>query len=134
MLSKMKSALAATALIGLAVSAHAAPRLSPDQRLAKAVEGRVAGEPVSCIDHSRIRSSRIIDGTAIVYQIGNTMYVNRPVGAEALDDWDVLVTRLHGSKLCDRDIVRLVDPNSRMLSGAVSLGEFVPYKKVKKTG
>lgn len=131
---RMKSALAATVLVSLAASAPAAPRLSPDQRLARAVEGRVAGEPVSCIDHSRIRSSRIIDGTAIVYNVGNVMYVNRPAGAETLDDWDVLVTRLYGSKLCDRDIVRLVDPNSRMLSGVVSLGEFVPYKKVKKAG
>ena len=132
---RMKSVLAATALLSLAPSAQAGPRLSPEEQLAKALEGRVAGEPVRCISYSRINSSRIIEGAAIIYDAGGTLYVNRPdSGAEALDDNDILVTRLHGSQLCDNDVTELVDRSSRMMSGLVFLGEFVPYKKVKKGG
>ena len=57
--------------------------------------------------------------------------MNRPAGAETLDDHDILVTRIFGSQLCDNDVVRLLDRGSRMESGAVFLGEFVPYRKVK---
>jgi hypothetical protein len=58
--------------------------LSPEAQLAKALDGRVAGEPVNCLSLRSIRSSRIIDRTAIVYQVGNTLYVNRPrAGADS---------------------------------------------------
>jgi hypothetical protein len=81
---------------------------------------------------SNIRSTRIIDKTAIIYDAGPTIYVNRPRGgAESLDDWDMLVTNLHGSQLCSPEIVRLFDRSSKIESGFVSLGEFVPYKKAK---
>lgn len=102
--------------------------------LARALEGRVAGEPVDCIRLQDIRSSRIIDGTAILYETnGGTIYVNRPdSGARFLDKWDVLVTKTSLSQLCSIDIVRLVDPSARMETGSVGLGKFVPYTKVKK--
>jgi hypothetical protein len=116
----------------LATSASAAPRLSPESRLAKALEGRVAGEPVDCISLSRVRSSRIIDDTAILYEAGSTIYVNRPrAGRESLDRWDTLVTKLFTSQLCSTDVVHLYDTSARMQTGLVFLGEFVPYKRVR---
>jgi hypothetical protein len=120
---------AAAALLALA-PAQAKPRLSPEQQLAKQLEGRVAGEPVRCISLHRVRSSRIIEDTAIVYDAGGTIYVNRPrAGAEDLDHWDTMVTRLHGSQLCSVDTVKLVDPASRIMTGIVFLGDFVPYRR-----
>jgi hypothetical protein len=108
----------------------AAPRLAPEAQLARALEGRIAGEPVDCIQLRNVRSSRIIDDTAILYDTGSTIYVNRPRGgAEALDQWDILVTKTHSSQLCSIDVVDLYDSGSRMRSGFVSLGEFVPYRK-----
>ena len=75
---------------------QAAPRLTPEARLAKAIEGRVAGEPVDCINLRSIRSSRIIDETAILYEVGSTLYVNRPrAGQESLDRWDTTVSYTH---------------------------------------
>jgi hypothetical protein len=134
----MKRTLASLLVGGLLIvgsGVHAGPRLTPEQELTKTVEGRVAGEPVRCISLSRIQSSRIIDNTAIVYDAGGTLYVNRPVGgADLLDDWDILVTKVWGGQLCERAIVHLVDRGSQFPSGFVSLGEFVPYKKVKKDG
>lgn len=108
--------------------AHAAPRLDPEAKLALELEGRVAGEPVDCVDLRRVRSTRIIDRTAIVYDTGRTLYVNRPTGGrESLDQWDTLVTKLHDSRLCSIDVVRLYDSSARMQSGVVFLGDFVPY-------
>ena len=60
------------------------------------------------------------------------MCVNRPKGgAESLDDDDILVTKTTGSQLCSIDAVELRDRSSRMYSGFVSLGEFVPYRRPK---
>ena len=124
--------IAAAASVLAVAPGQAAPRLTPEARLAKAIEGRVAGEPVDCINLRSIRSSRIIDETAILYEVGSTLYVNRPrAGQESLDRWDTMVTKTFGSQLCSIDTIRMVDPGSRMLTGIVFLGDFVPYRKAR---
>jgi hypothetical protein len=125
------SLVAAAAVISHAPAADARHRVAPEEKLAKLLEGRVAGEPQDCIYLPRIRSSEIIDGTAIVYDAGSTIYVNRPRnGADTLDDDDIMVTDTHGSSLCRIDIVRLHDRTSFFYDGFVGLGDFVPYKRV----
>ena len=124
----------------LLIASLAAPAASsigrnetPAAKLARAIEGRVPGEPVSCINLREIRSSRIIKDTAIVYEAGSTVYVNHPrAGRESLDPWDVLVTKTHSSRLCSIDVVQLYSPTARMPTGVVFLGDFVPYKKVRR--
>ena len=112
----------------------AAAQARYDAKLAKALEGRVAGEPVRCIDMRSIRSSTIIDKTAIIYEVGNKLYLNRPAdGASSLDSDDVLVTKTSSSQLCDIDIVRLIDRSNHFPTGFVNLGKFVPYSKPAKT-
>ena len=133
MRKSIAAVLAAATVLALAVTADARPRLSPEQKLAKMLDGRVAGEPRDCIYLPSIRGSRIVDKTAIVYDAGRTLWVNRPrSGANSLDDDDILVTNLYGSgsQLCSIDIVRLHDRTSFFYSGFVGLGEFVPYRKV----
>jgi hypothetical protein len=125
--------LAAATALSLSVAVDAKPRQSGEEKLAKLLEGRVAGEPTDCIYLPRVRSSRIIDDTAIVYDAGSTIYVNRPrAGAYGLDDDDVMVTEFHGggTSLCSIDVVRLHDRSTLFYNGFVSLGEFVPYRKV----
>ena len=125
--------LAAATVLSLSIAADARPRIAPEAKLAKMLDGRVAGEPQDCIYLPSIRSSRIIDRTAIVYDAGRTLWVNRPrSGASSLNDDDILVTDLHGSgsQLCSIDIIRLHDRTSFFYSGFVGLGEFVPYRKV----
>lgn len=110
--------------------ADAKPRLAPEAELARELEGRVAGRPVDCISLRSVRSSRIIDDTAIVYDAGSTIYVNRPrAGAESLDRWDILVTKLYSDRLCSIDTVRLLDSATRSERGFVFLGDFVPYRR-----
>ena len=118
----------------LAALSAAAPAASPDpeQQLERALRGRVAGEPVHCIDMHRVQGSTIIPGTAVIYDAGSVLYLNRPdSGAESLDRWDVLVTRLYTSQLCSTDTVDLIDQGSQAYSGVLFLGEFVPYRRVQ---
>jgi hypothetical protein len=118
-------------LASFPLAAGAAPRLDPEAKLAQSLSGRVAGEPVDCLNLRDIRSSRIINRTAILYETGGgTIYVNRPdAGRESLSDWDVLVTRTHMNRLCSIDVVDLYDSGARMRTGSVFLGQFVPYRK-----
>jgi hypothetical protein len=125
---KILLALAASAI--LAAPAVAAPRLHGEAELAKMLEGRTAGKPVDCIDLSRVQSSQIIDGTAIVYDVGRTLYVNRPRGgAESLDNWSTMVLKPFDHELCRVDTVQLIDSGSHFYKGSVFLGDFVPYTK-----
>jgi hypothetical protein len=120
----------------LLLGASAAQARSPVDReaeLARALQGRVAGEPVSCIDLHRIQSSRVIPDTAILYDAGNVIYVNRPAnGAEELNQWDTLVTRTPSTRLCNVDTVQVVDLVSHTMTGVVFLGDFVPYRRAPR--
>ena len=124
------SLLTAAVLVAASAPAAGAPRPDQEARLSRALEGRVAGEPVDCINMRNIRSSRIIDRTAIIYDAGSTIYVNRPrEGRESLHRSDTLVTKLHSSQLCSIDVVQLYNAGTGFQSGFVFLGEFVPYRK-----
>jgi hypothetical protein len=128
---RISAALVGSVLLMAAVAASAAPKRGEkgEADLAKALVGRVAGAPVDCISLRNIRNSRVYDGTAIVYEVGGTLYVNRPSGASFLRSDSILITDTHSSQLCSIDIVRLADSASRMQMGSVGLSKFVPYKK-----
>lgn len=131
----LAGALIAASAVPATAAGSATRAEKAEARLAKVLEGRVAGKPVDCLPLYNIRSSEIIDGTAIVYRTsGNQLYVNRPdIGASSLDRDDILVTDTHSSQLCSIDTVRLLDSTSRFYTGFVGLGEFVPYTKVAAT-
>ena len=130
---KIALALATGAALMAGTAVEAKPKLTGEEQLAKILEGREAGKPVNCISLFDSRDQRVIDKTAIVYDtLGPTIYVNRPkAGAAFLRDDAVLVTDTRSPELCNIDIVKLMDPGSRMLSGSVGLGDFVPYTKPK---
>lgn len=125
------ASLALLALPGAAM-AEDKPYPKGEAELAKMLEGRVAGKPVKCLPTYAMDNSTVIDKTAIVYRSGSKLYVNRPRGgADQLSDDEILVTKIYGSQLCNVDKIDLVDRTSRMWSGFVVLGDFVPYTKVK---
>lgn len=121
-------------IASLTLAGSASAAVAPEARLEKLLQGRVAGKPVNCINSRDIRSTQIIDRTAIVYRVGSKLYVNRPrSGASSLDRDDIIVTRQFGgtSQLCRIDMVRLVDRTALFPRGFVALGEFVPYTRLK---
>lgn len=131
---KLALAIAASAvLLGGCATASGKPQLTPQQRLDKMLEGRVAGKPVDCISSFDTRDMTILDKTAIVFRSGGTLYVNRPQNADQLDSDDILVTRTFGSQLCRLDIVKTVDRVGRFENGFINLGDFVPYRKPSKS-
>lgn len=116
-----------------APAAFAKEKKSGEEKLAEILEGREAGEPQSCIsDFGPGRNLKVIDGTALVYGRGRTVYVNVTRDPDDIDDDDVLVTRRYGSQLCKLDIVTKVDRFNGFYSGNVFLSDFVPYTRVDK--
>jgi hypothetical protein len=127
---KIALVLAAGAAVLTMPAAQAREKLTGEAKLAKILDGRVAGKPVNCIPLNAPRDTRIIDKTAIVYDAGSVIYVNRPSNARSLDDDDVMVTQPIAGQLCKLDTVRLHDRSNFFYSGFVGLEQFVPYRKV----
>ena len=104
-----------------------------EKQLAKLLEGRVAGEPQSCIRSAPTERSRTIDKTAYVFGSGNTIYVQRTTTPNRIDDRETLVIRRFGgtSQLCRQEVIRTIDPVTRIFGGGVTFVDFVPYTRVK---
>ena len=129
--------LAAIGLIGTAVVAA-----SPAQEeraakeaatLEKAIAGKVAGKPVSCISLRDIDRSQNIGENAIIYRIStNRFYVNKPRGGcSGLRDGRALITRIPTDRLCSGDVARVVDLTLGFEGPSCILGEFTPYTKAR---
>ena len=100
--------------------------------LDKALAGRVAGKPVSCLPNYRANDMQIIDDWTILFRDGRTIYVQNPrggcpgIGIRR----NVLVTRLFGTnQLCSGDISHLLDPTSGIQGGSCVFSQFMPYTK-----
>ena len=126
------------ALSAAAVGLLAAPAVQADDRgemtkgearLAEMLEGRVAGEPQSCINTFGSRSLTQIDDTALVYRSGDTIWVNYTRTPESIDDSDYLVIRkFSGSQLCRTDQIETRSRPGNFFSGVIFLEDFVPYR------
>jgi hypothetical protein len=120
-------ALAATAA---AASGSATPNAKGEARLAHMLEGRTAGKPVSCINTARTNQMQVIDGVAVVYDAGKTIYVARPTDPRMLGRNDALVIdRFSPSRLCVQEAMKTVDRYDGFHTGVVFLQDFVPYTK-----
>jgi len=140
----MKSLLAAaisatvafTAVPLAANDAADAKRLAEDmsqidqEAFAKLTEGRVAGEPQSCVTTFRSNGLRVVEQVGLVYEAGKTTWIAIARNPRRLDDFDVPVITRYGSQLCKFDQITLMDRSSQMFSGVLFLHDFVPYTKV----
>jgi len=110
----------------------ATPMTKGEARLAKLLEGRVAGKPVRCIQAFRNLSMQTIDGTAYVYGRGDTVWVQRTREPELIDDNDYLqVIRRDSARLCREDHTVQIQRYSGIFTGTVFFDDFVPYTRVK---
>jgi hypothetical protein len=122
---------AALALSGTTVATAQTTTLAErgEAKLAQMLEGRTAGEPVSCINAMRANQLQVIEHVGLVYRAGDTIYVARPSDPRVLGRNDVLVIERFGSQLCKQDVVRTVDRHGGFMTGVVFLDGFVPYKR-----
>ncbi len=131
------ASLAAIGLIGTAVIA--APPAQEERAakeaaaLEKAIAGKVAGKPVSCISLRDVDRSQNIGENAIIYRIStNRFYVNKPRGGcSGLRDGRALITRIPTDRLCSGDVARVVDLTLGFEGAACVLGDFTPYTKAR---
>jgi hypothetical protein len=102
------------------------------QKLGKALAGRTAGQPVSCIGNMRGSDMQVIDDYTILFKEGGTVFVQKPRGGcYGIGNGNyTLVTRLNGSsRLCNGQIGEIVDRVSGYGFGSCVFGDFVPYRK-----
>lgn len=130
----MKKSLLICAMTALAFSSGASAAKESiaqkgEARLAKMLEGRVAGEPRSCIPVMLSDRLQVIDQTAVVYDAGKTIYVARPQNPKSLDSDDILVIKRFGSELCKQDVIHTIDRTMGFMTGVIFLDDFVPYTK-----
>ena len=99
--------------------------------LSRELEGRVAGDPVPCLNQRDIRGNRSVGEAVLLFDgPGDIVYVNRPAGGcPSLDHGRALSTRTMGTRLCRGDLARVFDPTSGIEYGGCSLGDFVPYRR-----
>ena len=139
---KLRSALPALAALALAMPAAAqddtqaetAKMDRGEQKLAKLLEGRVAGEPTNCVMHRPNARLYVIDETALVYDAGSTIYVNYTSDPESLDDHDYLVLRNPTPSICRTTQITTRDRGSNTFSGVIFLTDFIPYERVREEG
>src|SRR3546814_4889243 len=90
------------------------PTLTAKQQatLTKALEGKVAGKPQSCMSMIPRADLQVISDDVLLYKIGRTVYVNRMMGnCSGLTNGRTLVSNVWGSQVCRGDIARVADLN-----------------------
>lgn len=127
------SSLVAAMSAALLVSSTAPAKSDNPQRsaeaLARALAGRTAGAPVSCIsDKARMH---VVDDWTILYRDRGTVYVQRPRGGchGLSNDMSLIRNQFVTTRLCRGDINRVVDLRTGFGTGACVFSEFVPYRK-----
>jgi hypothetical protein len=127
--------LAATAgaLSISSLPARETPSEKSAQELARALQGRTAGQPVTCIPNFRGQARmEVIDDGTILFREGSTLYLQRPSSeCRGIDDGGyTLVSRHYGNQqLCSGDIQQLVELTTGIQAGSCTFGPFVPYRK-----
>lgn len=130
---KSPASILATALLAFTgVALAAGIQEENEARLARMLEGRIAGEPVNCIPAFRTASQlQVLEKVALVYDAGNVIYVARPEDPDMLGRDDVVVINRFGGQLCHSDVIRTVDRHGGYYTGVVFLDKFVPYPRAE---
>jgi hypothetical protein len=126
----MKRLLFVPLIVSVASCASIPPPSGPDPKLAKAIEGRVAGKPQSCIDLTDANGAEAFDGGILYNGSRRTVYVNNVPECRSFGSNDLMINRVYSSQLCRGDIVTFADRNSGIPGRSCILGDFTPYKKV----
>lgn len=131
MLRKIGLSFAALSVVAMPMAAQAeTQKEKAASKLAKLLEGREAGEPRNCLFLPSITDRlRVLEGTALVFGSGNTIYVNYTDDPDSIDRNDTIVFRRYGSQLCDTDVTTTVDRISGTYTGNMRLTQFIPYTK-----
>ncbi len=100
-----------------------------EAKLQRALAGKVAGQPLRCIQPDLSAQPVIYDGVGILYHRGRTTYVGRLQGAcPALREDRTIIVRGQGGLLCRNDPVRIHEATGADF-GFCAFSGFTPYTK-----
>lgn len=128
-IASLSAAITAALLVSSTAPANPDRKAKSAEELAKALAGRVAGQPVNCIsERSRMQ---VVDDWTLLFRDRGTIYVQRPIGGcHGLSTNMSLVRSAFGTtRICKGDINRVVDLRFGHGTGACTYSEFVPYQK-----
>jgi hypothetical protein len=124
--------LAPILLAACATGPEGPPKLTEKQTqaLEKALDGKVAGEKLSCISQYRQTNLQVISDEVLLYKVSSRLvYKNELFGrCSGLARGDTLITQSFTGQLCRGDIARVANLTSGTLSGSCALGDFIPYR------
>lgn len=99
------------------------------QSLSEALDGRVAGEPQSCVRQQDLTYNRTIGGRIVFgTRDRNLIYVSDSDCPELTQN-RALITRSTVGRLCAGEIAQVVDLGTRVPQGGCPLGQFTPYRR-----
>ena len=98
--------------------------------LERALTGKVAGEPVSCVFRQSNASLTAVSDSVLLYRVNpRLVYRNDLIGScTGLARGDTLVVKTWGSQYFRGDIARSADLMTGMVTGGCALGSFTPYR------
>lgn len=129
MTRKLLIGLVLAAIVGTPQVQAGKPKVSPDEQLQAMLVGFSPGEPMRCIQTSKIRKMKIVDGTALVFTAGGLIYVNRPADPSPLKHDLVPIFEPEGGRLCQSALVSLLTSGDLFYKGAIRLNEWIPYTR-----
>lgn len=102
------------------------------QEYEQLIAGKVAGEPLHCLQSYDMNNMVALDDSTVAYRsFGSRVYINHMQGAcGGLGGSAVMVTHsVAGSQTCRGDIATMLDPYSHITTGSCVFGDFIPYTK-----
>lgn len=130
----MLALLGALALGSCAPSAELqqASEARATRALADALEGRVAGEPVDCVNTNDLRDPRVIDSGTILYnRVGRTIWRNDLASrCPALRPTSTIIVEIRGGTICRGEPFRVAESGSS-IPAVCAFGRFTPYRRAE---
>ncbi|WP_340588485.1 hypothetical protein [Erythrobacter alti] len=131
-MKKLLAASAATIVLAMSSPALAQDRAErAENAFAELVEGRVAGEPTTCISTFISHRLRVVENVGLAYERGDTLWVARARNPQNLTNWDIPIIERYGSQLCRHDVTRTIDRSTGIFSGVLFLDDWVPYTEAE---
>ena len=125
----MRSSLLMTLLV--LASCRVAPLASnaPVDSLAREIEGRVAGQPQTCVSAFGDQNLRVVNPQTVAYGHGPTVWINRLQAAcPALSQFNTLIVDASGGQYCRGDQVRGLEPGGLIPGPSCNLQDWIPYR------
>jgi hypothetical protein len=102
---------------------------SPEENLAKELDGWVAGAPVQCIPLRRITATRAMGDTMLFKVRSSIKYRTPSIGCPAQRVGITLMTNPGSTNLCKGDAVGMWDLENDIQEDSCQVGEFTPYTR-----